>query len=67
MPIPGETVTLNHSELLSQAKAEQDALKAQLMEMLDKMKYIDLAKNDQEMTDAAAGALKNSPLPIFVG
>jgi len=67
MPIPGETVTLNHSELLSQAKAEQDALKSQLMEMLDKMKYIDLAKNDQEITDAAAAALKNSPLPIFVG
>ena len=67
MPIPGESVTLNHSELLSQAKDEQDKLKAQLMEMLDKIKYIDLAKNDQEMTDAAAAALKNSPLPIFVG
>jgi hypothetical protein len=67
MPIPGETVTLNHSELLSQSKDEQEKLKTQLMEMLDKMKYIDLAKNDQEMTDAAAGALKNSPLPIFVG
>jgi len=38
-----------------------------LMEQLDKMKYIDLAKSDQEMTDAAAAALKNSPLPIFVG
>jgi|TARA_R100000995_G_C3480868_1_gene123809 hypothetical protein len=67
MPIPGESVTLNHSELLSQAKTEQDALKAQLMEQLDKMKYIDLSKNDQEITDAAAAALKNSPLPIFVG
>ena len=67
MPIPGETVTLNHSELLSQAKDEQEKLKTQLMEMLDKMKYIDLARNDQEVTDAAAAALKNSPLPIFVG
>ena len=67
MPIPGESVTLNHSELLSQAKDEQEKLKSQLMEQLDKMKYIDLAKNDQEMTDAAAAALKNSPLPIFVG
>jgi len=67
MPIPGETVTLNHSELLSQAKDEQEKLKTQLMEQLDKMKYIDLAKNDQEITDTAAAALKNSPLPIFVG
>ena len=67
MPIPGESVTLNHSELLSQAKDEQEKLKTQLMEQLDKMKYIDLSKNDQEITDAAAAALKNSPLPIFVG
>jgi hypothetical protein len=67
MPIPGESVTLNHSELLSQAKTEQENLKKELMEQLDKMKYIDLAKNDQEITDAAAAALKNSPLPIFVG
>jgi len=67
MPIPGESVTLNHSELLSQAREEKTALKDKLMEMLDKVKYIDLAKNDQELTDTAAAALKNSPLPIFVG
>jgi len=67
MPIPGESVTLNHSELLSQAKEEKQALKDKLMEMLDKMTYAQLAKSDQEITDAAAAALKNSPLPIFVG
>jgi len=67
MPIPGESVTLNHSELLSQAKEEKQQLKDKLMEMLDKMKYVDLVKSDQEITDAAAATLKNSPLPIFVG
>ena len=67
MPIPGESVTLNHAELLSQAKEEQLALKDKLREILDRVNYKELAKTDAEMTDAAVAALKNSPLPIFVG
>ena len=31
IPIPGESVTLNHSELLSQAKEEQTTLRDKLM------------------------------------
>jgi hypothetical protein len=38
-----------------------------LMEILDRVNYNELAKADAEMTDAAVQALKNSPLPIFVG
>jgi len=67
MPIPGESVTLNHSELLSQAKEEQTALKDKLMEILNTMTYEELAKTDQELTDAAANILKITPLPIFLG
>jgi hypothetical protein len=67
MPIPGESVTLNHSELLSQAKEEQESLRTKLSELLDTVIYKELAKNDAEMSDAAAAAFKNSPLPIFVG
>tara|TARA_Y100000034_G_C6896889_1_gene413708 strand:+ start:415 stop:1689 length:1275 start_codon:yes stop_codon:yes gene_type:complete len=67
MPIPGESVTLNHAELLSQAKEEQQQLRDKLMEILEKVKYNELAKIDAEMTDAAVQTLKNSPLPIFVG
>jgi len=67
MPIPGESVTLNHSELLTQAKEEQEALKTKLMEILDSITYPELAKTETEMTDAAASTFKGSPLPIFVG
>ena len=67
MPIPGESVTLNHAELLQQAKDEQESLKTKLMETLDSVVYKELAKNDAEMSEAAAAAFKNSPLPIFVG
>jgi hypothetical protein len=67
MPIPGESVTLNHAELLGQAKDEQLQLKDKLKEMLDTLTYEELAKTDQELTDAAANILKVTPLPIFVG
>jgi hypothetical protein len=67
IPIPGESVTLNHSELLSQAKEEQQNLKDKLREMLKEMEYPALAKSDQEITDAATNVLKVSPLGIFVG
>ena len=67
IPIPGESVTLNHSDLLSQAKEEQQTLKDKLMEMLKETEYVALAKQDQEIADAATNVLKVTPLPIFVG
>ena len=67
MPIPGESVTLNHSELLSQAKEEQTALKDKLKEMLKEVEYPELAKKDQELADASSNVLKVTPLGIFVG
>ena len=67
MPIPGESVTLNHAELLSQAKEEQQQLKDKLMEMLKEMEYGALVKQDGEKAAAAAETLKYAPLPIFVG
>ena len=67
IPIPGESVTLNHAELLSQAKEEQTTLRDKLVEMLKELEYTELVKRDSEKSEAAATTLKNSPLPIFVG
>ncbi len=67
IPIPGESVTLNHSELLNQAKAEQDQLKLSLTEMLASTEYRELVKYDAEKADATAKTFAFSPLPIFVG
>jgi len=67
IPIPGESVTLNHSELLSQAKEEQQQLRDKLAEMLKETEYVALAKQDQEIADAATNVLKVTPMPIFVG
>ena len=67
VPIPGQSITLNHSELLSQAKEEQTALRDKLVEMLKEMEYTALAKQESEKAESAATTLKGSPLPIFVG
>ena len=53
--------------MLSQAKDEQQQLRDKLKEMLDSVEYLDLAKDDQELADAATNILKVSPLPIFIG
>jgi hypothetical protein len=67
IPIPGESVTLNHADLLSQAKEEQESLRTKLQEMLKETEYIELIKQDSEKTEATTNTFKNSPLPIFVG
>jgi len=67
LPIPGESVTLNHAELLSQAKDEQTQLRDKLRELLKEMEYAELVKIDVEKANATAEVFKGSPLPIFVG
>ena len=39
IPIPGESVTLNASDLLSQAKEEQEKLREELKTTLDELTY----------------------------
>jgi hypothetical protein len=67
IPIPGESVTLNHSDLLAQAKEEQTTLREKLIEILKEMEYTALAKQDSEKVTAAEETLRRAPLPIFVG
>jgi hypothetical protein len=67
VPIPGESVTLNHSELLSQAKSEQDSLREELKKILDELTYAQLAATDATLQDSAAKVLQNVPAGIYVG
>ena len=67
VPIPGESVTLNYSSLLSEAQKEKDDLRKGLTDMLKEIEYPELAKKDQEKVTAAEETLRRSPLPIFVG
>jgi len=67
LPIPGDSVTLNHSELLSQAKDEQTQLKDKLRELLKEMEYAELVKLDNEKATATSEIFRHVGVPIFVG
>ena len=67
VPIPGESVTLNAGDLLSQAKAEQDMLRQELKETLDQLTYAEMAATDSTLQDSTGKVLQNIPAGIFVG
>jgi hypothetical protein len=67
VPIPGESINLNGTELLSQAKDEQSSLKEELKTILAEMTYDKLAELTAGMTDNTTKVLEKSPLNIFVG
>jgi hypothetical protein len=67
IPIPGDSVTLNSGELLSQAKSEQDALKQELKATLDEMSYRALAEKDAALMDSTVKVFQEVPLYIYQG
>ena len=67
IPIPGESVTLNASDLLSQAKEEQDKLREELKTTLDELTYAKLAELDAAKVDSVNNLQKKVPMTIFVG
>tara|TARA_Y100001937_G_scaffold43141_1_gene60966 strand:+ start:970 stop:2223 length:1254 start_codon:yes stop_codon:yes gene_type:complete len=67
LPIPGDNVTLNHSELLSQAKEEQEKLRTELKEVLDQLTYTAIMEDDAKIADAASKINTSIPMKIYVG
>ena len=67
VPIPGENVSLNASDLLGQAKEEQQALRDELKTILDEMTYPKLVESDKGMVDNAKAIMTEVPNGIFVG
>ena len=67
VPIPGESVTMNASDLLSQARTEQDNLRLELKTLLDETTYDKLATQDSTLQDSTKKVMENIPTGIFVG
>ena len=67
VPIPGDSITLNASDLLSQASSEQQILREELNKQLDEMLYAKLVETDKAMIDNTNAIVGNTPLKIFVG
>jgi hypothetical protein len=67
IPIPGDNITLNASDLLSQAKEEQQSLREELKKILEETTYDKLIETDKNMVDNQNAIIQKSPLGIFVG
>jgi len=67
IPIPGESVTLNATDLLSQAKEEQTQLKEELKNIMMETSYEKLAESDGSMADNSSKLFQGIPRVIFIG
>ena len=67
VPIPGESVSLNATDLLNQAQTEQQALREDLNKQLDEMLYSKLAETDKAMVENTDAIVSMTPMHIFVG
>jgi hypothetical protein len=67
IPIPGEAVTLNSSDLSTQAKEEQDALKTELKELLDTLTYAALMDIDAKIAEDSNRFQVHIPMGIYRG
>ena len=67
IPIPGESVTLNGSALVTEGKAEQDKLREDLTTLLNELTYSKIAADDAEMLKSVEEAYSRVPTFIYVG
>ncbi len=67
IPIPGESITLNGSDLMTQSKEEQNALRDELKTILDELTYQKVAESNAAIAESTGKTLQGVPLPIHVG
>ena len=67
IPIPGNDVTLNASDLLSQAQTEKEALREELKTVLDELTYEKLSEKQNNITTNALETMQKVPVGIFQG
>lgn len=67
VPIPGSEVTLNQSDLLTDARTERDYLLTQLREMLDQTSRQSQLERKRQETENLNSTLNSVPLPIYIG
>jgi len=67
IPIPGESVTLNGSALITEGRETQTKLRDELKEVLDQLTYQVLAEKDASIADSVETITKRVPAGVFVG
>ena len=67
VPVPGQTVNLNGSAIITEGKEEQQKLREELKTTLAELTYPKLAESDAVMSDSVEKVLDKVPNYIFVG
>ena len=67
IPIPGDSITLNGSELVSQAKDEQDKLREELKSTLAELTYAKISEQETAIVDNAEKVMQKIPYSVYVG
>lgn len=63
IPIPGGDLSLNGGDLVSSGRDDQEKLKTQLKEMLEKMTMTKILENQNTQADQLQNLLKKIPIP----
>jgi hypothetical protein len=67
IPIPGNDIQLNGSDLVSQSKEEQDKLREELKEVLNQLTYQQLAEDSAGVVENSNKIMQQIPAAVFVG
>lgn len=67
LPIPGESVTLNGSDLVSQGKEEQNALREELKTTLAELTYTKMSEQEAAIVENSEKVLQRIPYSVYVG
>ena len=67
VPIPGDTTTLDHSRLLSEAKDEKTTLITELKELLEQTTRVKQLERQEQEAELTQKTFYKVPYPIYVG
>jgi hypothetical protein len=67
IPIPGNEITMNGGELVTQAQTELTALRDELKDTLDELTYDKLMEGDAAIMESSVAIMQKIPLSIYVG
>ena len=67
IPIPGNDITLNGSDLISQGQQEQEKLREELKEVLNQLTYQQLAEDSAGVVENSNKIMQQIPAAVFVG
>ena len=67
IPIPGNDITMNGSDLISQAKDEQEKLREELKTLLSELTYKQLSEDSATVVENSNKIMQQIPAAVFVG